>query len=365
MLERFMGLGAALFLSSAPVLAGDFVSVLSRDFKVRNNRPLQVTNLRGDVVIEGWSQDRIRVRARRTVQADSQAEADRRASALDIRFGDLAGEMELSAEYGQGLSIEERLRERGLPKANMELVINAPSGLPLHVWTIDGKVKLRRWRASVEVRTQTGAIHAESIEGGTISLLCPKCEINVKDAKSSLRCMGGDGAIQLSGVRGDQVYVESDSGSIHSTNVISEQLYVTKSGAIVGRGLEGSVEFHTGAGAVDLLDVSGFASGKSETGSIRVGAYRWKYLDEALFESVSGDINLSLPAQIHAEVDLWSVRGSVKSDFKVQRLERPGAYGPDPLNRISGRVGIGGEVLKVFSESGNVVLSEHKGSKLK
>lgn len=339
--------------------------MLTRDFKVRNNRPLQVTNLRGDIVIEGWAQDRIRVHARRAVQAETDELAQRGVQALDVRFSDRAGDMELSAEYGQGLSIEERLRERSSPKATMELVINAPARLPLHVWTIDGKVRLRKWKANVDVRTQTGGISVESVDSDSISLLCPKCSISVKDTRSSLRCMGGEGIVQLSGIKGDQIYIESGSGNINSVNVSADQLYVTRSGSIRGRGLDGVVEFHTGSGSVDLLDVSGFSSGKSESGSIRVGAYRWKYMDEALFESVSGNIDLSLPAQIHAEVDLWSVQGSVRSEFKVQRLDRPGAYGPEPLNRITGRVGTGGEVLKVFSERGNVTLSEHNGLKLK
>src|SRR5947209_1464148 len=103
--------------------AEEYQDEIERDFPLRSFGSLQLTNLRGGVTVQGWTQDKIRVRARRTVIADTPEASKSLLSALDFRYHVTSGDVELAAEYGQGLGIEERLKERKQPRTRMEMLV--------------------------------------------------------------------------------------------------------------------------------------------------------------------------------------------------------------------------------------------------
>lgn len=125
---------------AVPKLA-DFQDEVERDFPVYALGRLQITNLRGGITVQGWSQDRIRVRGKRRVLANDLESAKAALSALDMRFSKTGREMELSAEYGRGMDIQERLQERRQSKeqqSSMDLIVLAPSSLRLRVLGVEG-----------------------------------------------------------------------------------------------------------------------------------------------------------------------------------------------------------------------------------
>lgn len=347
---------AFLALGSATVAAAaEFHDEVERDFALRSIGTLHVTNLRGGIVIQGWAQDKIRVKARRRAVAPTAEEARRLLSVVDFRFRAVEGDIELSAEYGRGLGIQERLRERETPHTGMEMIVFAPSSLSLRVWSNEGAVAIKGWNAPVEVRTSSGEIRLEGARGGAVSLLCPSCAIAARGVRGSLRCVGGNGSVEVHDVSGKSVYVESTSGDIRASRVMAgEQLYVSKAGMIVGRELRGHVEFQTQRGDVDLQDGEGFLSGRTDTGHIRARMKSWRFTDKALIESVKGDIHLTLPRRFAAEVDLWSVNGKTRLGYPLEAITDSRVVGPEPANRLRGRIGDGGEQLKVHSQLGNV-----------
>jgi hypothetical protein len=349
----FTSLGMAFSLSAH---AMTFSDEFERDFPIRSFGELQVTNLRGGIEIKGWSHDKIRVKARRKVEASTQEEANRQIAALDVRFSTVGMGLELSAEYGKNLSIEERLRERKMPKTSMDLVIFAPAALDLRVWTVDGKVLVREWGHSVEVRSARGAVRVENVRSKKVSVLCPSCDIAVSKARGSVRCMGGTGDVSLNEINADDVFVETQSGSISSKQVSGRQLYVSRAGALVGHRLTGHVEFHTTSGPVRIDELSGFASGRTQDGPIELKIRSWSFIDKALFESNRGRIRLEFPRNFSAEIDLWSLYGKARLDFGLTPAKDFGVFGPEPKNHLRGTIGEGGEQLRAFSQEGDVAL---------
>ena len=285
-------------------VCGDFTDEIERDFAIRSIGQLQVTNLRGPISIQGWSQDRIRVKAKRHVTAENSEESKRLLSAMDFRFRVVGKDIELSAEYGRGLEIKERLQEQLHPKGQMEIQIFAPAHFDLRVWGVDSKVLLKGWSAPAEVRTIAGAIQVEGVKAKYISLLCPRCAMSAQAVKGDLRCMGGEGNISLMDVQSDHLYVETVSGEVRATHVTGEQLFVSKTGKIHGEWLKGRVDFHTQAGAIELLSGSGFVSGSSQSGAVSVQMSEWKFSDDALIETTQGDVELILPPSFSGDVDL-------------------------------------------------------------
>lgn len=335
----------------------EFVDEIERDFPLRTVGQLQITNMRGDISVEGWALDKIRLKAKRKVMAENPAEAKKLFGAMDFRFQTSGNDIEVSAEYGRGLEIQERLRERKNPRTQMSMIVYAPSRLNLRIWATDGKVSVKSWTAPVDIRTASGPIRIENLKSESISILCPSCPIDVKSVWSSVRCMGGGGEVKLTDVSGSQIYVESAQGGVRLQNISGDQLYVSKTGAIHGKNLRGHIEFHTQHAPVEILDGRGFLSGRTETGSVSAEMKEWEFRDKALIESVSGSVSLSLPARFSGEVDLWSLHGKAEVEFPLTRSPIFGAVGPEPISHLLGKIGNGEEILKVFSEKGDIRIS--------
>ena len=326
-----------------------------REYSLRSSGELEVSNARGDVQIEGWAQDKIRVKATRRATGSSAGEAKTLLSATDIRFQNVDKGVELAAEYGRGLQIEQRLQERQNPRTSMDMSVTGPARFPLRVWATNGKVAIHGWTGPVDVRTAKGPVHIESSRGA-ISVLCEDCAVSVHAVQASVRCMGGAGSIDLSDVRGPQIYVESDSGAVTVDGVEGEQLFVSKTGAIHGKNLKGRIEFHSREGSVDISNSSGFLSGRTVSGAIRASMKDWKFLDKAILESISGNVDLELPSSFAGEVELRSEQGNVHSEFPIESSQ------PTPVSgNISGRIGphSGDEnLLRMSSDRGSVSLTE-------
>lgn len=340
--------------SGPPAVLRPYSDEIERDFSVRSVGQLQITNIRGDVELQGWALDKIRVKAQRTAGAESLDGAKRLLSGVDVRFRESGKNVDLSAEYGRGLDISERLHERRDPHTSMKMVVFAPMNMSVRVWAEAGKVSVKNWNAPVDVRTSTGAIDVSAVKADGVSTLCPGCAIRIAGVRGSVRCMGGDGDASLADVTGPQIYVESSGGNVIAERVSGEQLYVSGSGKITGKQLSGSIEFRTRQASVDFADLRGFLSGRTESGDIRATMRAWKFVDKALIESASGNIDLRLPMSFSGEVDLWSVKGKVDVGFPLQISESNQAVGPQPASHILGRISDGGDLLKVFSDRGDI-----------
>lgn len=152
----------------------EFTDDFERDFILRTHGELQITNTRGDITVQGWPLDRIRVRATRRAQARSLPEAQGLFKALDFRFSAVGGFIELAAEYGKGLTLEQRLQEREQPRTEISMHVSAPSHLKLRLWAVDGAIQLRGWSSPVEARTAQGEITIQDVRA-PVSVLCPSC----------------------------------------------------------------------------------------------------------------------------------------------------------------------------------------------
>lgn len=334
--------------------SAEFFEESEKDYKLRSIGNLNITNVKGEVQVQGWALDKIRIRMKKRVTADSPDQAKELFKAIDYRFDVSKDNIDISSQYGKMLSIEERLRERDQPRTQMDLVIFAPSSLELKIWAVDGKVSLKSWSSKTEIRNNRGEIRVEGLKGSHLDVFCLSCPIYLKNIRASVRCAGGSGSAELNTVEGKTIYAESSSGPIKLWHVEGGQLYSSRSGAIEGQFLDGKVEFHAGNSAIDLKEIAGFVSGLVDSGNVNASVRTWESTDKALIESLHGNISLALPRRFSGDVDIWSVHGSTRLDFPLERDQDAHQVGPEPENRLLGRIREGGELLKVFSETGQV-----------
>jgi Putative adhesin len=124
------------------------------------------------------------------------------------------------------------------------------------------------------------------------------------------------------------------------------------SGNVEISGVTGRLRASAVSGDVKVKNVSGSVSVNSVSGDVEVEVDRLEGSDDMKFSSVSGDVNVKMPANLDAEVDISSLSGSIKTDFGIEVREEP--HGTRTYAR--GRLGSGSRRVNMSSISGDLSL---------
>jgi len=92
---------------------------------------------------------------------------------------------------------------------------------------------------------------------------------------------------------------------------------------------------------------------ESSSGDIRVELEEiYEGISEMSFQSSSGDINLSIPSDTAADIDISTTSGRITTDFAVT------VEGTMERNELRGTIGGGGIFVKMRATSGDVTLGK-------
>ena len=347
----------SIFLCSVSVFAAMYMDEVEKDFGLKSIGQLRIVNPKGDVSVQSWALDKIRIKFVKRVESESSEKAKELLNRIDYRSVFAAGNVEISSHYGKDLPLKDRLRADDQRKIRTDMVVYAPAHLSLSVWSVEGVVTIKGWRSNLELRLSSGAVTLEGIKAKKISLTCPLCDLSLKSIQASVKCVGGEGAIHLNQVKGGSIYVESESGPMTLLDISGEQLYSSGSAQVAGRHLAGRVEFHSKKGNIDFRGLSGFLSGSSESGSIHAQVQDWVPLDKGFLETTTGSISLVFSNSFSADVDIWSLSGNVKVDFPIINADDARIFGPRSLSHLTGKINSGGELIRITSDSGDIHLT--------
>jgi DUF4097 and DUF4098 domain-containing protein YvlB len=124
------------------------------------------------------------------------------------------------------------------------------------------------------------------------------------------------------------------------------------SGDVEISGVTGRVHASAVSGDVRVKNVSGAVSASAVSGDVEVTVDRLEAASDMKFSSVSGDVSVSVPSSLDAEVELSSFSGSIKTDFPIEvRNEKHGSR-----SSARGKVGDGSTRLTMSSVSGDLSL---------
>lgn len=336
----------------------EFVTEETRDLLLRDMGMLRVGNLRGDVEIQAWAMDKIRIRVVKTVQAPDEASAQALFDSSAVRDRKLGtGEIEIAAEYGKGLELKERLQERRSAKTRMDLFIQAPSRMPVSVLSVGGSIKVTGRAGNTEVRTDAGVILLKGIEAPSIRTVCSSCSVGIIESTGSVSVRTVSGPVLVERVRSPRLFVETETGDQTFRKISGNVALVSKTGNLRVNQLDGALDFTTSEGRVVVDEVRGSLTGHTGTGSISAKVRQWVFQDKAFLETTSGDIDLGLPRAFNAEIEIRTLTGEASTDLPIRRRGRDETLGPNPAHTFIGEVGAGGQQMKVFSKSGNIRVS--------
>lgn len=118
----------------------------------------------------------------------------------------------------------------------------------------------------------------------------------------------------------------------------------------------GKIKAESVSGNVVARNVTGTVTAHSVSGDVTADIQRLQGTDDMKFSSISGDVHVTAPADLDADVKMSSVSGSAKTDFPIQ-IHEP-KYGPG--QSASAKLGTGARSLRLTSVSGDVSLKHIK-----
>lgn len=127
----------------------------------------------------------------------------------------------------------------------------------------------------------------------------------------------------------------------------------TSIGDVEAKSLAGEVGAYTTNGDI-RISTSSFARAKTVNGDITASIGSSDWVKPISFETVNGNVSLTLPAKTDADVQLETLKGKITSDWsiKVQGSFKPG--------QLAGTIGAGTRQLMIKTVNGQVWLRRDK-----
>lgn len=346
-----------ILIINQEALPAVFIKAEQKDYPLREMGTLTIENARGDIIVEASSSDRIRVFWEKIVNAESEGEAENWFKSTEItNEKNFEKGAYLVVEYGRNQAFADKFRERREPRVRMNLRVQAPSGLGLRLYAGSGQATVKGWKGDVFIRSGDGGVTVSHINASQVSVVCTGCPVELDSIEASVRVLSGSGAQNHKRLKGREHYFESLQGSIDVVDVHGDQYYVSSSGAISTRSLEGQIQFSIGSGTFKLRDGAGALGGESDSGHVDAEIRSWVSSDRGLIVTRTGSVRIVLPRRFEGELDMESNQGRVEAAFDIRHeLGKEGSDSPEN-NRVKGRVGAQGAPawIRIFSEAGTI-----------
>jgi DUF4097 and DUF4098 domain-containing protein YvlB len=200
----------------------------------------------------------------------------------------------------------------------------------------------------VSMHLAVGKVTATNVNG-RLNLETANAPVTVNGGKGELEVEVGSGDVQLSGTDGD-LEITTGSGEVQATKSTGHSFLIeTGSGDVSATGVEANdVAIRTGSGEIRASGVKAPEVGL-ETGSGRVTVELQSSVDRLEIRTGSGDIAITAPATLGAQVEMQTASGDINSDFPIS-VTRSGR------DHLRGAVGDGKGRITVATGSGEVRL---------
>jgi DUF4097 and DUF4098 domain-containing protein YvlB len=242
----------------------------------------------GEIIVTGWSRDQLRVRA-----TSERNELRMDASGSYVKLG---------------------LRSGTSRSGDTRFEVSVPVGTKVRATTTSGDIRITGSRGEVEARTQRGDIVVEEVASSAdITAFSGDVDVSNVDGRLNVNVLSGD--VQVRRVNG-AIEVKTVSGEIEVLEARSQAVRVNST--------SGDIVFD---GTID-------AAGRYE------------------LATHSGDVDLTLPANINATLTVSTYSGGIESDFRLTLP--PGGMGSDGKRFTFTLGGGGGARITAESFSGDI-----------
>lgn len=225
---------------------------------------------------------------------------------------------------------------------------------------VSGIEDARQYAARVEVRIEQSGnrIRAEAIYPSGIHLSFgrqpePLVHFEITVPKGSdLEAVNGDGELQAEGLEGN-IKVQTGDGGLSLTNCAGRIESQTGDGDLRIQGVRGEVSAKTGDGSITLDGVLEALEARSGDGRIRIKALSGSRVTrEWSIQSGDGDIRISLPESLAANLDVSTSDGQIRVEYPVT-VEKSRSE-----HKLAGKLNGGGNSLRIQSGDGDITIEK-------
>ena len=318
----------------------------------KNIAYVHVVSDRGDVSVQSWDQDKIKVSFNKTVGASNESDArqvDSQTKPLITVAGDT---LTVNANTGGG-------GDKAV-KNNLEIFLPRKAALDLALKR--GDIAIRQRTGEVKASTSRGDVALDDVTGNSAvtlrrgSLTASKItgdltvdgrvdDTTVSDVSGSVRCNGDFyGSMSVSRV-GKGVSFKSSRTDLEFTKLDGD--FTMQRDELHATGAGGPLHVVTRAKEIHLEDVSGDVRIEDSNADVELHVGRAP-LGSIQVENHRGRVIFVVPAHAGFQLDARTSRGEVQSDFdlKVQNNDRE--------SHATGQVGSGGPSVRLTTDRGDI-----------
>ena len=324
----------ALLTATLPALAASATATRSWQYKPESNAGLTVRNLMGNVRVERGTAPGFHLTAGTTVEAASQAEADRLIKLIDFRTADVGAgsrfDVHLASQHfpklywNKGAStwfslsyveyLGERIRLVGdradAPLVRVDLVIRAPAGAKLEVDNTFGDAVAQGYSGTLRLEGGSGMLSAADGEG-EVELDNGSGEVIVSKHRGRVMADTGSGDVKITDCE-CEISADTGSGSVDVGGGKGSVSADTGSGGVRVAGFAGPFSADTGSGSVKARDLTEVRSLEVDTGSGSVSVEGdLSALERVAIDTGSGSVSLRSTAQPSLELRIDTGSGDV------------------------------------------------------
>ena len=197
----------------------------------------------------------------------------------------------------------------------------------------------------VDVKTSGGGVEISRLRGDA-DLSTSGGSIKVEDLAANLRAHTSGGSVKLRGVTGN-ARVDTSGGSIEGDTLAGTLEARTSGGSVRLDKVTGDLLAHTSGGSIRIDDAGGKVDASTSGGSVEVAFAKGNARGGQL-ETSGGGIRVGLDPAVNLDLEAEASSGKVISDLPIQ------VSGTISTSRVHGKIGSGGETLRVHSDGGPI-----------
>ncbi len=298
-------------LALAPLaLSAKIVRTVERSFTVQPGGNLTVVTQGGDIVVHTADTPEVRVVARQTVRANTDAEADKLLADQSLRIEQQGNDVVAEAKYERSKS---GLVWKSWPPVTVDFTVTVPRSYNLGLTTSGGDIGVESLQGQVKARTSGGDLNFARIDG-----------------ELEARTSGGD------------IYLKEGTARAKLT---------TSGGDIDVERAGGPTEVSTSGGNIRIEVATELVSATTSGGNVRV-SLAGPLQRDAFVSTSGGNVVVRVPAAAGFQLDARTSGGDVKAAGITLKISEGGVG----KSRLAGAVNGGGPVLKLRTSGGDITL---------
>jgi DUF4097 and DUF4098 domain-containing protein YvlB len=323
---------------------------------------LRVLNDYGDVTVNVWDNNQIKVDAGKKIHAEENSDSGKLDNSTKPTISIEGNTVTVNANTsGAGNNVGVR----------SDLQIWVPGNVPVDVATRKGDVTVRQRNANVKASDSKGSITVEDVKGNVELDERGKGDIHVARIDGTVMANGQVDDSSISDVSGDvkltgdyygdmQLSKLAHGFSFHSSRT---ELDIAKldgdldmnPGDLRASNIAGPVRVLTKSTDIHLDGISGQLQVENTNGNIEVHSSKLGPID---ISNETGDVHVVVPDKAGFQADIHTRNGDISSsDFGSLRTQSENGE-----SRATGSVGSGGPTVKVNSQHGDIELRKSGSS---